>query len=306
MTTYNHARYIEQAIESVAIQKTNFPFEILIGEDCSTDGTREHCQRIADKYPDKIRLFLHEHNLGGHENCRRIYNACRGEFIAFCEGDDYWCNHDKIQKQVTVLDEHPDWSGCFHRTRVIDETPGIPDSFFPLRVPSAVVSLEELAAENYISTCSVMYRRRIVPVLPEWFFDLVLGDWPLSILYAIHGPLGYLNEVMSVYRKHSGGMWSTLDMITRIDHTLRALFAVEAHCEEPVRSILVAGRREFLSRSITRHVEDLVRLRRDEELVRLRQDEELVRLRKIEARYRLLQLHRIAAIGKWLKSLVGK
>jgi glycosyltransferase involved in cell wall biosynthesis len=288
MTTYDHAQYIAQAIESVVQQKTDFPFEILIGEDCSSDGTREICQRFAERHPDRIRLFLSGHNLGAQENFRRIYDACRGEYIAVCEGDDYWCNQNKLQMQVTALDEHLGWSGCFHTARVVDETPGITDSFLPLTVPPGVVSLEQLASENNIATCSVVYRRKIVPALPEWFRSLALGDWPLNLMYAVHGPFGYIEEDMSVYRRHRGGMWSTLNQVTAMDHSLRAHFAVEAHCEELARTTLIAGRREFLRRCIHLNAQELRRLRR------------------IETRYQSLQLHRFAAIAKWLKSLIGK
>lgn len=288
MLAYRHERYLEQAVQSVVSQNADFPFELLIGEDCSPDGTRELSQRLAQQHPDRIRLFLNEKNLGALENARRVYNACKGEFIAICEGDDYWSDPNKLRRQVAALDSHPEWCGCFHRTLVIDESGSSEDSYFPITIPPDEVSLDSIAAENCIPTCSVMYRRRIVPVLPEWFSALALADWPMNILYAAYGPFGYLNEVMSVYRRHGSGIWSTLNAATGTDHSLRALFAAEAHSEEPARSKIIAGRREFLRRIISRH------------------DEELVRLRKIESRYRALQLHRISAVGKWFKDLLKR
>ncbi|MBM4075157.1 MAG: glycosyltransferase [Planctomycetes bacterium] len=287
MLAYNHDRFIGQAIESVVSQECDFPIELIIGEDCSTDDTRQICQQYAVRHPDKIQLMLHESNVGALENAKRVYDSCRGEYLAVCEGDDYWTDRRKLDRQVAALDAHSHWSACYHRVRVLFEDAAGDETFFPTVVPGEELTLEQLAAENCVSTCSVMYRRQLVPELPDWFLKLQLADWPLNILYASHGPFGYLNDVMSVYRRHAGGMWSTLNFASAFEHSLRALFELEAQCEESIRPVIVAGRREFIGRNIRSY------------------DEELVRLRKIESRYRSLRLHQIAALGKWLKSLVG-
>jgi glycosyltransferase involved in cell wall biosynthesis len=109
MITYNHAPYIAQAIEGVLEQQTNFPFELVIGEDCSTDGTREIVFEYQKKYPDVIRVITSESNVGMKRNGYRTTKVCRGEYIAFCEGDDYWHDPSKLQKQVDYLESHP---GC--------------------------------------------------------------------------------------------------------------------------------------------------------------------------------------------------
>lgn len=108
MITYNHAPYIAQAIEGVLQQKTNFPIELVIGEDCSTDGTREIAFEYQKKYPDVIRVITSDRNVGGGKNSRRTTKACRGKYVAFCEGDDYWHNPHKLQKQVDYLESHPE------------------------------------------------------------------------------------------------------------------------------------------------------------------------------------------------------
>jgi glycosyltransferase involved in cell wall biosynthesis len=110
MITYNHAPYIAQAIECVLAQKTNFPFELVIGEDCSTDGTREIVFDYAKRYPDIIRVITSDNNVGMKANSYRTTQACQGKYIAWCEGDDYWHHPKKLQKQVDILEAHPEYS----------------------------------------------------------------------------------------------------------------------------------------------------------------------------------------------------
>lgn len=115
--TYNHEPYIAKTIEGVLMQQVNFPIELIIAEDCSTDGTRAICQRYAEEYPELIRLITSESNVGAIANERRAMLAARGKYIAFCEGDDYWTDPLKLQKQVDFLEAHPDYSVTFHRCK---------------------------------------------------------------------------------------------------------------------------------------------------------------------------------------------
>jgi glycosyltransferase involved in cell wall biosynthesis len=108
MITYNHAPYIAKAIECVLAQKTSFPFELVIGEDCSTDGTREIVLDYAGRFPEKIRVITSDRNVGMQENSNRVNAALRGKYIAWCEGDDYWHSEGKLQLQVDYLESHPD------------------------------------------------------------------------------------------------------------------------------------------------------------------------------------------------------
>lgn len=113
--TYNHEPFIAKTIEGVLMQQVNFPIELIIAEDCSTDGTRAICQHYAELYPELIRLITSESNVGAIENERRAFVAAKGKFIACCEGDDYWTDSLKLQKQVDFLEAHPNYSACFHR-----------------------------------------------------------------------------------------------------------------------------------------------------------------------------------------------
>lgn len=113
--TYNHESFIAQTIEGVLMQQVNFPIEFIIAEDCSTDSTRAICQQYAEQYPELIRLIPSESNVGAIANERRAMLAAKGKYIAFCEGDDYWTDPLKLQKQVDFLESHPDYSVTFHR-----------------------------------------------------------------------------------------------------------------------------------------------------------------------------------------------
>lgn len=115
--TYNHEPYIAKCIEGVLMQKVNFPMEFIIAEDCSTDGTRAICEEYAAKYPELIRLITSETNIGYNPNELRAMKAAKGKYIAYCEGDDYWTDPLKLQKQVDFLESHSDYSVCFHRCR---------------------------------------------------------------------------------------------------------------------------------------------------------------------------------------------
>lgn len=121
MITYNHENFIREAIEGVLMQKTDFPVELIIGEDCSTDSTRKICLEYKAKYPDKIRLLLPEFNLGVMRNFIETMQAATGKYIALCEGDDYWTDQYKLQKQVDFLEANSDYSCCFHRYDILDE-----------------------------------------------------------------------------------------------------------------------------------------------------------------------------------------
>ena len=283
MVTYNHANWIAQAIESVLSQEADFEYELLIGEDRSTDNTREICRQYAQRRPDRIVLTLREHNVGVFANWSGLFQAARGDFIAFCEGDDYWTSPHKLAKQVRAMEQNPGWAGCFHKTRVIHADGSEPDRFLPAQSPGSEVSLRQIVADNCIATCSIMYRRGVAPKIPDWFATLAMGDWPLHILHAMHGPLGYLDEEMGVYRLHRGGIWTSMDQAQRLDHTLRMWFTIESHSDKSLQPLIAQGRREHLSRLLETY------------------EGELARLHKIEARYRALQLHRLAAIGQWLK-----
>jgi glycosyltransferase involved in cell wall biosynthesis len=209
MITYNHQNYIKQALDSILMQVTNFEYEIVVGEDCSTDNTRKILCEYQLKYPDKIRLLLPDQNLGMMKNFIQTYQACQGEYIAILEGDDYWTCSNKLQKQVDFLNNNPDFTICFHNANYlweIDDHP--PHGLLCKESQKEVSTLEDLLVENFIPTLTSMFRNRQFGAFPDWFLRMKFGDWPLHILNAEHGKIGYLNESMASYRVHSCGVAS--------------------------------------------------------------------------------------------------
>lgn len=205
-TTYNHERYIGQAMDSVLAQQTNFPWEQIIGEDCSTDGTRPIVQDYQRRYPDQIKPILREHNVGRRQNFLEAFALCQGDYIAILEGDDYWTSPLKLQRQVDFLDAHPDHAICFHAVEARDES-GV-QAPKEVRATRGRYTLEDLLEQNIIPTCSVLFRNRLFASFPDWYLAAPAGDWPLHVLNAHYGAIGYIDELMAVYRIHAGGVWS--------------------------------------------------------------------------------------------------
>jgi hypothetical protein len=210
MITYNHGPFIAQAIESVLMQENNFQIELVIGEDCSTDGTRDVVKKFAESRPDVIRLLLHTPNVGMHKNTQAVLDACRGEYVAFLEGDDFWTAKDKLQKQVDFLDGHPDYVMAFHRVRTFRDSPGWEfEHLHPGDSCCERHTLETLLRQgNPVPTCSVVARREHLQPLPANCAHLAMTDFPRWLLLARFGDARYFNDVMGAYRV-GGGAWAS-------------------------------------------------------------------------------------------------
>jgi glycosyltransferase involved in cell wall biosynthesis len=223
ITTYNHRAYIAQAVDGALQQETDFEYEILIGEDDSSDGTREIVLDYQQRYPDKIRLFLNDRKnviyIGGRATGRwNLVNNLRqaqGQYIACLDGDDYWTSPHKLQRQADLLDAHPDLALCFHpiERHYDEEYEALKTS--RKRPRQARYTMEDLLRGNFVATCSVMYRNGLYADFPQWFFTIPFADWPLHILHALHGDIGVINEVMAVHRTHSGSTWSPGSKLAR-------------------------------------------------------------------------------------------
>jgi glycosyltransferase involved in cell wall biosynthesis len=206
--TYNHERFVGAAIEGALMQKTSFPCELVIADDCSTDGTPEVIRRYWERYPDRIRPRLNRHNIGAARTLTHAYHACTGQYVALVEGDDYWTAPDKLQRQADFLDRHPEYAMCFHSVHMIwEEGDHAPRLYRPARI-QARYTLRDLADSNFIGTCSVMYRRGVFGEYPAWYYLTPVDDWCQHVLHAQHGDIGYIDEPMGVYRQHRGGVYS--------------------------------------------------------------------------------------------------
>lgn len=206
-TAYNHENYISKTIDSFLMQKISFPFEIIIGEDCSADKTREIVIQYKKKYPELITVITSEKNIGAKKNGLRTRAACKGKYTVLCEGDDYWTDPDKLQKQVDFLEANPDFAICFHNMQIIYE--GKPEKNKLSNInQKEITTIHDLAKSNYIYTASSMFRKQNFE-LPEWFYKSPVGDYPLYLLSARYGKIKFINEVMGVYRIHDKGMWGS-------------------------------------------------------------------------------------------------
>lgn len=208
--TYQHAFFIKECLDSILMQEVSFPFEILLGEDQSTDGTREICLEYAKKYPHKIRLLLHcrENNIkiGGEPTGRFIflYNfyLARGKYIALCEGDDYWTDPLKLQKQVEFLNQHLDFVAHTHNAKRIGLGKGIMSTS-----ESKVCTTNDIIEKGPFRTNSILFRnnQKLIELLTQ-SKPPFSGDRFLFIAVSLFGKVYYLNEVMCVYRINKGGV----------------------------------------------------------------------------------------------------
>jgi glycosyltransferase involved in cell wall biosynthesis len=230
--TYNHEKYIAQAIESVLMQQTDFKVRMIIGDDCSTDKTQEIIRKYAQKYPYRIKTILLSEHLGLLHKNRvgiQVLKLCTAKYIALLDGDDYWTDPNKLQKQVDFLENNPDFSICFHNVNVIYEGQSKEIHPFHLKELKSIFTLEDVITSHFIPTCSTMFRARLFSNFPDWFYAIPMGDWLLHVLNAEHGNVGYINEILGVYRVHEGGIWSLRKKADVLKETIRAAHTINAY-----------------------------------------------------------------------------
>ncbi len=203
MITYNHELYIREAIEGVLIQKTDFPIELIIGEDSSTDNTRKIVKEYEEKYPEIIKAQYPEKNRGMMNNFLTVLQSAHGKYIALCEGDDYWTDPLKLQKQVDFLEENLEYSMCFHNAKLVYETSDKLYSAFK-KIEKRDYSGEEILKEWIIPTASVVFRKDSWK--PIYHPDFLFGDIILFLSLVENGKIRGLSEIMCIYRRHEGGV----------------------------------------------------------------------------------------------------
>ena len=212
--TYQHVNYIKECLNGLLMQQTTFPFEIILGEDESSDGTRNICLEYANKYPEIIKLFLRSRkdviyinsNATGRYNVIENLKAAQGRYIALCEGDDYWTDPLKLQKQVDFLEANEDFSGCFHNTMFIDERQIYSNSQPWRTYEKDVFKLEDTISTIALFHTSSFFFRSIHLNLPNWFIKIQSSDIALFALISSKGLLYRIDESMSVYRKNETGI----------------------------------------------------------------------------------------------------
>jgi len=228
--TYNQSAFIAQAIESVLMQKHNFEWEILIGDDCSSDETPQIIQRYADKYPELIKIFLHKENLGYVKNTAGLLMAANGKYVASLDGDDYWIDPLKLQKQVDFLEANHDFSICFHNVKVIQGTNEANFTLLNSDIQKEITTIEDICRINYIHPASCTYRNYLIKKLPVWYYnECPINEWPIYILLAEHGKIKYINEVMAIYRRHEGAYNSRHNMVYKVKDVITVVHLANKH-----------------------------------------------------------------------------
>lgn len=218
--TYQQVNYIEECLDSILEQDINFSYEILIGEDDSNDGTRAICEEYANRYPDKIRLFLHSRKnnikIAGHPTGKFnfFYNLfhAKGKYIAICEGDDFWDDVNKLQDQYNFMESHPECSMCFTAAKTkknkqpFKSTVKRPPGAKPNRIYSVRDAI--IKAGEFAPTASMFFRQKFLQEVPDWVFYAPVGDMPLTLYLGTKGNFGYLDKASVVRRSMADNSWS--------------------------------------------------------------------------------------------------
>lgn len=227
--TYNHEKYIEEALKGFLMQKTNFRYEILIHDDASTDKTAEIIKKYEKQYPELIKPIYQKENQfsKGIKRITLTYNANRalGKYIALCEGDDYWTDPYKLQKQVDYMEKHNDCSfSCHSAKRVSVESLDLHHNLGLPGKNDKILRFEDFA-NRFVATASKVYRKDVLKDLPEWFFQGEAGDFPMQLLLLDRGYAYYINETLSAYRVGVPG--SSNDRLKKSDITRKKYYFEE-------------------------------------------------------------------------------
>lgn len=205
------------------MQKTNFPFKLIISNDCSTDNTLEIIKKYKESNPDKIEVIDNKKNLGAMENFINTLSLVKDtEYVALCDGDDFWTDENKLQKQVDFLDSNKDFNICCHLTKAFYQNGEKPEEVIQQGIPD-VTTIEDLVCSNYIVANSVVYRwkfneKSLKDIFPT---NIVPGDYYIHLLHAEGGKIKMFKEVMSAYRRHPDGMWWSNDSINKDEFSFK-------------------------------------------------------------------------------------
>ena len=229
MITYNHGAFLATAIESILSQVTDYKFEIIISDDSSKDNTCEIIRKYAALYPDIIRPIYNKENIGMQRNFAQSLMACKGKYIAVLEGDDYWTDSFKLQKQIDFLEQNPDYSMCITSIDLINkngEKIDSPCGFTNFEKSSYTIEEYIVPSERLILVpmMTLVARNILIWPLPDFFYKVGTSDMVLTLLFFLKGKLYYMNEKTAVYREHSGGISKSVDFQLKIDRYVFDMF----------------------------------------------------------------------------------
>lgn len=254
MITFGHEKFIEQAINGVLMQECDFEVELLIGNDCSSDKTDEVVQNILANHSKAswVKYIKHNKNIGMMSNFIFAFQECQGKYIALCEGDDYWTDPLKLQKQVDFLEANQDYVLNFHPVSILKTNGEIVDDFIT-KVPENYETIETLALlGNYIHTPSVVFRN-VIKEFPFEFSQSPIGDYFLYMILAEHGKLKYLEDKMAVYR-HGVGIHSGNSSLKMASSNLKLFTCLISYLkDEEIKKIFFSRQLQSIS-----HLENII------------------------------------------------
>jgi glycosyltransferase involved in cell wall biosynthesis len=225
MITYNHEAYIRQAIEGVSMQQTDFDYELIISNDHSPDQTNEVIREYIAHHPkrERIKYFNQQKNLGMQSNFIFALKECNGKYVALCEGDDYWTDPLKLQKQVDYISKNEDCNLVFTDVKSFDQKE---NKFYPnwAGITNDRYEFKDLVERNVITTCTVLFRNpNNNEKINNWLKHFKIGDYPLYLFLLRSGYAWFLKDITAVYRQHSGGVFSLTGPENFINATINVL-----------------------------------------------------------------------------------
>lgn len=241
LSTYNHAPYIRQALDSVLMQQTSFDFDVVVLDDASNDGTTKIVRSYVATSSGRLRVVVNSHNVCDNRAFAHALASSKAEYFAVLDGDDYWTHPARLQRLVDLLDAEPGLAIAFHNAEIRYEG----SEFGRARNgvwDKQVSSLEDICAVNFISGCAALIRRETVDPLPGWFEHETLSDWALYLLAAQHGDIGYVDESMGCYRLHENGFWSSRSLLDKLQLIADFYSRMCAHFDERLRGVLLQHR----------------------------------------------------------------
>jgi glycosyltransferase involved in cell wall biosynthesis len=224
--TYNQDKYVINALESVLMQK-NVGFEVIISDDCSTDKTTHIIESFIKSNRLDWKLIKHNKNQGMQKNWAESILAAKGEFIAILEGDDYWLDEYKLEKQLNILKNNLNFSACFSDALIVDEIANIDRGDY-VSQKNVIYTFNSILENNSIPTCSILFRKNKFEI-PELFYESPIVDWILHLIVSLKGNYFFINEKLVVYRMNNGGVYSGVNLekqIIKKIETLRILFKI--------------------------------------------------------------------------------
>ncbi|MBM4303834.1 MAG: glycosyltransferase [Deltaproteobacteria bacterium] len=235
--TYNHEKYLKEALEGILSQQVEADLEIIISDDNSSDSTLSIAQNYQQKYPGLITILTSSLQSGHTHNYERAWKQATGDYIAHCDGDDYWTSSKKLSQQLAFLEENLDFSACAHKMWAICDEDQFKHGPIP-RTDQTVFTTEHLVEACFPHNCSLLFRNRLFTILPQYFHELTGHDWCIDFLNSLHGPIKIFPEVMGVWRMRSNGLWGGRQSTFHLQHGINFLncikdsvppYAIKAH-----------------------------------------------------------------------------